>query len=1134
MRKHFLLLFLMALLPLAGWATIEVTTAPTLATGAAYSGVDQSVISADGTATSFGTLTWKYAVTTDGNAPAANATWYTKANMKVKKAGTYYVWYKVESSVSGETATDPKAIAGSFKITKAPLTVKFNGLTTGLDDVVINYGEALPAFNYAVTFEGFVNNEGNTQAKIDAIVKGSLSHNNAAVNANYTSTGTKINGKPDYTISFTGYTADNYSFTYPSVTLKIKQIPLALTPETIPADGKKYFTYSKNAGSLTYNGSAQTATYTIKYYDAQGKVHDLAINVPATTNDNGKRDYTLTYAYKGYAENATYGTAGAAHTNAGFYRPTITAEPTGNYSGNVTIEDEDNNLDFEIAKADVWVYVKEDSKVYDGTAFDDTYAYSKVNYTSLKGLQASEVTGVTIAYVDAADLTAANAKAQVNETGYRMIPVVADNSNLRTNHNVNILNTGRWKITKRPIKVTAKNKTITFGDPVPAFAANDTYLEIEAKGTGKGLINATPGVGEEAAAYNAEKAMIYAALTVGLNGTYTDVNETGYEGAIAVALKTGTDDATVAALAAVSNYDIQPVAGTYIIKGAAYTIVAKPKTITYGDEYTMDDFEYFTNGADVADGQEVAFKLYKNNQEVSMPTDAGEYEIRIVPNEAYLPNGYTLPITYVNETFTIKKKTVTAVLAPQTLMVGDKETALLTSKVKFVEDPNAETLVNGIVGNDVIGFKLGFNVGNEEGQISSDKVLTQDQADAFNASTTNLTNALDWTGSYTAGATPTYNKKFGDDNAMTASDYNQKVNPATPVVTNQTITAEHIAAAKAYNESLDGAKHAGLQAGAVTTTTPYAKGVKIAADNTVAGNKNANYNITWTGTGKLSVLTNTALVLLSDDADLANVNKLAAAGNALNTVIKLDLRVRNASQLPAGTARTWEAKQWNTLVLPFDIEVAELSQAFGYAIVNVVNPDKTTTNNVAFKLYMDKIPANTPFLIKTAKKLVDTTTPANGFTTDGIVKFTAPDGGRTIVAPTEDQMEGVDAGMGYKFVPVYQTKTVDKTQSALRFLLGNYDKWAYITETSENTWDIVPFAAYVDLTAAGSAAHEVTFTMEEADGSTTTVRSIEADGIDNNVSEYAKGWYTINGMKLDAAPAQKGVYILNGKKVVVK
>ena len=30
------------------------------------------------------------------------------------------------------------------------------------------------------------------------------------------------------------------------------------------------------------------------------------------------------------------------------------------------------------------------------------------------------------------------------------------------------------------------------------------------------------------------------------------------------------------------------------------------------------------------------------------------------------------------------------------------------------------------------------------------------------------------------------------------------------------------------------------------------------------------------------------------------------------------------------------------------------------------------------------------------------------------------------------------------------------------------------------------------------------------------------------------GWYTLDGRKLDGKPAKKGLYIVNGKKVVIK
>ena len=57
-----------------------------------------------------------------------------------------------------------------------------------------------------------------------------------------------------------------------------------------------------------------------------------------------------------------------------------------------------------------------------------------------------------------------------------------------------------------------------------------------------------------------------------------------------------------------------------------------------------------------------------------------------------------------------------------------------------------------------------------------------------------------------------------------------------------------------------------------------------------------------------------------------------------------------------------------------------------------------------------------------------------------------------------------------------------------------------------------------------------TITIQEADGSTTAIATIDADG----VAVPAQGWYTVNGMKLEGVPTEKGIYINNGKKVVIK
>ncbi len=245
------------------------------------------------------------------------------------------------------------------------------------------------------------------------------------------------------------------------------------------------------------------------------------------------------------------------------------------------------------------------------------------------------------------------------------------------------------------------------------------------------------------------------------------------------------------------------------------------------------------------------------------------------------------------------------------------------------------------------------------------------------------------------------------------------------------------------------------------------------------------------------------------------------AGETQN--VRLTIAPRFNREVPAGKKHGWAAQTWNTMVLPFEVSVADLSVQLGYAIVNVVDPSKTTEDNVQFKLEMDKIPANTPFCVKTSQAL--TTKEEGGEDKPYFLDF---EGVKIVDA---GEYVSVDAGMGYKFVGAYKTKKIDKTTPTYNFLRGDNAKWAHIGGTSANSWTVVPFDAYVELTEA-AAARGVTFTFQELDGSFTAIKAIAADVNDEGAAKT--GWYNLNGMKLQSAPAQKGVYIHNGKKVIVK
>ena len=323
---------------------------------------------------------------------------------------------------------------------------------------------------------------------------------------------------------------------------------------------------------------------------------------------------------------------------------------------------------------------------------------------------------------------------------------------------------------------------------------------------------------------------------------------------------------------------------------------------------------------------------------------------------------------------------------------------------------------------------------------------------------------------------------------------------------------------------------ASITGGKTTIDETAAKGIKVTLKSTtvkvdgvdkpytdlyeIVTDKTTNpWTVSTTTYGKLIVGdgTTAAITFTSVDADYATIT--GQAGEKQTVSLKIDNRTR---EIPAGTAHSWAAQTWNAMVLPFEVTVAELSSKLGYGIVNRVDATKTTEGNVVFKLEMDKIPANEPFCIKTTGAIADGTT----------INFTA----RKIVAPGSEY-PSVDAGQGYKFVGVYKTFTINNSKPDYYFLRGDNAKWARIKSSSENTWKMVPFDAYIDQTGAASA-RELTFTFQELDGSYTAIKSIAADVNDEGAAKT--GWYNLNGMKLQSAPVQKGVYIHNGKKVIVK
>ena len=260
--------------------------------------------------------------------------------------------------------------------------------------------------------------------------------------------------------------------------------------------------------------------------------------------------------------------------------------------------------------------------------------------------------------------------------------------------------------------------------------------------------------------------------------------------------------------------------------------------------------------------------------------------------------------------------------------------------------------------------------------------------------------------------------------------------------------------------------------------------------------------------------------------------------------------------------------RWYTLVLPFDTKVSDVSKAFGYAVIDVLDVTNTDKTTVRFKQYIHEIPANTPFLIKVPEDInmkdvvffahkeyeevpvigedeqpvVDEETGEAVTETKLVEKH-----GYKIQYKSEAQMKA--AAEAFDAAAAAATASATNIPAAIKDVAGNMIIGTYLgkyglTKNKETTIGnsgvsllkksavekayIYPFGAYfrvADETAQGN----IRLVIEEADGTLTVIDAVELAGAAE--AEFAEGWYTITGIKLTSEPTVTGTYIYNGKKV---
>ena len=1094
MKKHFLL-FVMALMSLTTWAATDIKTCQVNTGNIEY-----------GTAA---LPAYEVRPGGDGGSTLIDNTHYTVTKKVFRDAacsivaaenvdaiatlaiGEYYIQVVGKGVYEGTTSQ-------SFEITKK--TVKLP-VTGGLTKV---FGAADPVITADKL--DWAHAEGFTTADAAAGTAGTLA---TVTSCAYSYSGTAVG---TYPATFTGITATNYIF--------VEKTGMVITQKSLTSEDIKF---TSEVYEATYTGVAPTPAYEIK-----DGAKDLTVNT----------DYTVAVT--------------SASANVGKYTVTVTG--IGNYQDAVTLTstaDKDKGL--VIKPAPLTVLAVDQEKVYDGDWTLKKVDYAAKAVTILGFVHGETDDKITTKPVVAVVENTGGAKANVGTYTIQPSGAVAENNNYSFNY-VN----GSFTINKKDLTITAADADKVYGNADPAFTCTIAGAVGAEETTMRALIdNSTPAKAEETKDNGDIK----------ISRTNADVNTKGeYKDVIVVTYNT--------AAPVFANYNITNKAGKFTIKGGTIFITVLPHEMEYGSAEPdwanpVEGKDYIVNGLSTGDKLTKAPTLTR----AGAATVVVGTTYTVTADGAEYPAGYD-GVTYIPGTLTVKAKTLKVTAQAQSLELGQKENNL---DITLITIDSKKGLVNGDKASDVLELKFNGVPVDGAGKLT-------DAGEYKGGIKVALKAAGNYTLEYTAGdltvidpeATITLNRvakaDFADNTKNTAAavikEWAEKY-AATPedvlhttetaTTYNNTELAGHYTAgdvityakateyeaagatpalavgaglftagqAEAYNATLTGliAEKAGISAeeatdfnstlGLVDDTDPRWKDAgddfeasDVAAYNAAKGALAENARITDANAATYSEKVTDELLALA-----TFTSAQATAYNATLPGAKKAGDVKDAAATKNVTFSDFEMlpEKWYPIVLPFATSVAEVSKIFDYAVVNVLNKENTDETKIAFKLHMQDIPANEPFVVKIKSAM----------NMSAAVFY-----GKGLIAPADYKNVSVEDASGVKFIGTYTGKD-DGFRSDEYYFSTSADYNQYYQGNATNKTYLRPLGAYFKV-PANSAARTIEF--EEADGTVTAIQAVNVKA----EAMSAEGWYTIGGVKLQGAPAQKGVYIQNGKKVVVK
>ncbi len=207
---------------------------------------------------------------------------------------------------------------------------------------------------------------------------------------------------------------------------------------------------------------------------------------------------------------------------------------------------------------------------------------------------------------------------------------------------------------------------------------------------------------------------------------------------------------------------------------------------------------------------------------------------------------------------------------------------------------------------------------------------------------------------------------------------------------------------------------------------------------------------------------------------------------------------------------------WNTLTLPFNLTLADSPLAGATARPLSKGSITGTTLNLTFGDAVAELVAGTPYIIMWAEANTNIVNPVFS--------------GVTVSSATNNYDSGAgDGDLRVRFLGTYKSTEFTTTDQSILFI--GAENMLYYPEPSGGQNPVIGACrAFFKIGNDSQGARQLTaFNIDFGD---------ETNGIENvhrsTFNVQSESWFTVDGRKLNGKPARAGVYINNGRKVVIK